>query len=121
MTAEFYQEYLTGDKARRQMFYVCNPNKFICCEYLINLHEARGDKIIVFSDSLFAQEYLAKKLMKPYINGATTQLERMNILNHFQKYDTINTVFISKIGDTAINLPAANVIVQISSHFGARL
>ena len=45
----------------------------------------------------------------------------MNILNHFQKYDVINTIFISKIGDTAINLPAANVIIQISSHFGARL
>ena len=83
MTAEFYQEYLTGDKNKKQMFYVCNPNKFIACEYLINLHEARGDKIIVFSDQLFAQEYLAKKLGKPFINGQTTQLERMNILNHF--------------------------------------
>ena len=65
------------------MFYVCNPNKFIICEYLINLHEARGDKIIVFSDNLFAQEWLATKLKKPYINGNTNQLERLNILNHF--------------------------------------
>lgn len=102
------------------MFYVCNPNKFIACEYLINLHEARGDKIIVFSDNLFAQEWLAKALKKPYINGNTNQLERMNILSYFQKYDTINTIFVSKIGDTSIDLPSANVIIQISSHFGSR-
>ena len=53
------------------MFYVCNPNKFIACEYLIQLHEARGDKIIVFSDNLDAQEILAKALKRPFINGKT--------------------------------------------------
>ena len=51
MTPDFYKEYLKqGDKIKKQMFYVCNPNKFIACEYLVDLHEARGDKIIVFSD-----------------------------------------------------------------------
>jgi DNA excision repair protein ERCC-3 len=66
MTAEFYEAYLkkSGPKLERQkssletassknlkqMYYVCNPNKFIACEFLVQLHEARGDKIIVFSD-----------------------------------------------------------------------
>ena len=31
-----------------------------------------------------------------------------------------NTIFISKIGDNSIDLPDANVLIQISSHFGAR-
>lgn len=44
----------------------------------------------------------------------------MNILSYFQKYDTINTIFVSKIGDTSIDLPAANVVIQISSHFASR-
>ena len=35
----------------------------------------------------------------------------MNILSYFQKYDTINTIFVSKIGDTSIDLPSANVII----------
>ena len=65
------------------MFYVCNPNKFIACEYLIRLHEARGDKIIVFSDQLFAQRQLAEALRRPYINGMTGQQERMEILTRF--------------------------------------
>ena len=54
MTPEFYQEYLTGAKDKKSMFYVCNPNKFMAAEYLIKLHEARGDKTIVFSDNIFA-------------------------------------------------------------------
>ena len=44
----------------------------------------------------------------------------MNILSYFQKYDEIKTIFLSKIGDTSIDLPSANVIIQISSHFGSR-
>ena len=120
MTPKFYSEYLTRAREQKKLFYVCNPNKFIACEFLINLHEARGDKIIVFSDNLFAQEQLAKQLMKPYINGRTNQLERMNILSAFQKYDTLNTIFVSKIGDTSIDLPSANVIIQISSHYGSQ-
>ena len=33
-----------------------NPNKFQACQFLINYHEERGDKIIVFSDNVFALE-----------------------------------------------------------------
>lgn len=49
-----------------------NPNKFRACEFLINYHErARGDKIIVFADNLFALTEYAMKLRKPMIYGAT--------------------------------------------------
>ena len=34
--------------------------------------------------------------------------------------DPYNTIFISKVGDTSIDLPEASVIIQIASHFGAR-
>jgi DNA excision repair protein ERCC-3 len=54
MTAEFYKEYLSAKPRMKPILYVNNPNKFLACQYLINLHEARGDKIIVFSDNLFA-------------------------------------------------------------------
>ena len=32
----------------------------------------------------------------------------------------MNTLFISKVGDTSIDLPDVNVIIQISSHFSSR-
>ena len=32
----------------------------------------------------------------------------------------INTVFLSKVGDNSIDIPEANVLIQISSHAGSR-
>ena len=48
MTAEFYREYLRADAALKRMLYVMNPNKFQHCQYLIEYHGGRGDKVIVF-------------------------------------------------------------------------
>lgn len=64
MTPEFYKEYL-GTRTRKQLLlYVTNPNKFRACEYLIKYHERRNDKIIVFSDNVFALKKYAVKMNK---------------------------------------------------------
>jgi DNA excision repair protein ERCC-3 len=39
-----------------------NPHKFRACQELIQQHEDRGDKILVFSDNIFALITYAKKL-----------------------------------------------------------
>jgi DNA excision repair protein ERCC-3 len=41
-------------------------------------------------------------------------------LQQFRFNPALNTIFISKIGDTSIDLPEANCLIQISSHFGSR-
>lgn len=38
------------------LLYCMNPKKFQACQFLIRYHEDRGDKIIVFSDNVFALE-----------------------------------------------------------------
>jgi len=122
MTPEFFQEYVTvvNDKNRRVILCVMNPNKFRACQFLIRYHERRNDKVIVFSDSMFALETYAKKLDKPYICGKTAQSERIQILQNFQHNPRINTIFVSKVADTSFDLPDANVLIQISSHGGSR-
>jgi DNA excision repair protein ERCC-3 len=54
MTSEFYAEYLKQDVRKRMLLYFMNPEKFQACQFLINYHEKRGDKIIVFSDNVYA-------------------------------------------------------------------
>lgn len=122
MTKEFFAEYLKKENSKkRQALYVMNPNKFRACEFLINYHErARGDKIIVFADNLFALTEYAMKLRKPMIYGATSHVERTKILQAFKTSKDVNTVFLSKVGDNSIDIPEANVIIQISSHAGSR-
>ena len=95
-----------------------NPKKFQACQFLIKFHEERGDKIIVFSDNVYALEVrcgvkhlwvvltlhtvelkaYAKKLGKPYIHGGTGQVERMRVLQWFQHDSNVNTIFLSKVG-----------------------
>ena len=123
MTKEFYAEYLKpGNSGRRQALYVMNPNKFRAAEYLIQYHESaeRRDKIIVFSDNLFALEQYAKKMGKYMIYGATSHKERSALLHAFKTSSEVNTLFLSKVGDNSIDIPEANVIIQISSHAGSR-
>ncbi|KIK96462.1 hypothetical protein PAXRUDRAFT_825918 [Paxillus rubicundulus Ve08.2h10] len=120
MTPEFYREYLREQSRKQMLLYCMNPKKFQACQFLIKFHEARGDKIIVFSDNVFALEAYAKKLGKPYIHGGTGQVERMRVLQWFQHDSNVNTIFLSKVGDTSIDLPEATCLIQISSHFGSR-
>lgn len=97
-----------------------NPNKFRATQFLIRYHERRNDKIIVFSDNVFALKHYAQKLGKPFIYGPTSQQERLQILQNFKFNPKINTVFVSKVADTSFDLPEANVLIQISSHGGSR-
>ncbi|KAJ7944948.1 DNA repair helicase XPB1 [Quillaja saponaria] len=122
MTKEFFAEYLKKENSKKkQALYVMNPNKFRACEFLIRFHEQqRGDKIIVFADNLFALTEYAMKLRKPMIYGATSHVERTKILQAFKTSRDVNTVFLSKVGDNSIDIPEANVIIQISSHAGSR-
>ncbi|TFY57481.1 hypothetical protein EVJ58_g6996 [Rhodofomes roseus] len=96
MTPEFYREYLREQSRKRMLLYCMNPRKFQACQFLIKYHEDRGDKIIVFSDNVFALEAYAKKLGKLYIHGGTGQVERMRILQWFQHSPDVNTIFLSK-------------------------
>lgn len=120
MTPEFYRDYLLCRTSKKLLLYVMNPNKFRACQFLIRYHERRSDKIIVFSDNVFALKHYAIKMGKPYIYGPTTQGERMQILQNFKFNPKVNTIFVSKVADTSFDLPEANVLVQISSHGGSR-
>nr|CAG4642321.1 EOG090X01LU [Evadne anonyx] len=120
MSPEFYREYLACKSAKKMLLFVMNPNKFRACQFLIRYHEKRNDKIIVFSDNVFALKEYAMKMNKPFIYGPTSQSERLQILQNFKLNPKVNTIFVSKVADTSFDLPDANVLIQISSHGGSR-
>lgn len=120
MPTEFYDEYLRAPTRKKNLLYIMNPRKFQACQYLINYHESRGDKIIVFSDNVYALKAYALKLGKAFIYGNTGQAERLEVLENFQHNPRVNTLFLSKIGDTSLDLPEATCLIQISSHYGSR-
>lgn len=121
MTDIFYREYKKqASHWKKSQLYLANPEKFFALQYLIRYHETRKDKILVFSDNIFILTKYAKLLNKMCIHGKISHDERIKVLDYFQKDDKYNVLFISKIGDTSIDLPDANVLIQISSHYGSR-
>jgi DNA excision repair protein ERCC-3 len=121
MTTEFYREYLIAPTPqKRTLLFTMNPRKFQACQFLIDYHEKRGDKVIVFSDNVYALHKYAYRMQKAMIFGGTPQAERLRILENFQHNPAINTIFLSKIGDTSLDLPEATCLIQISSHYGSR-
>ncbi|KAF5533834.1 DNA excision repair ERCC-3 [Fusarium mexicanum] len=120
MPTVFYDQYLKVSSRMKRTLAAINPSKFQACQFLINYHEARGDKIIVFSDELYSLKMYAYKLKRYLIYGETSQEERLRVLDHFRHNPEVNTLFLSKIGDTSLDLPEATCLIQISSQFGSR-
>lgn len=121
MTEVFMREYLREHTSQEaQLLSALNPTKVGCCEYLVRLHEMRGDKIIIFTDYNKTIDVYHRVLRRPFISGATKQGDRLKLLDAFKTGSTLNTLIVSRVGDTSIDLPDANVIIQVSSHFGSR-
>ena len=130
MTKEFYAEYIRGcitgstNGRVQRLLYVMNPTKVRTCEYLVRYHVKRGDKIIIFSDDVPALILYCQGLQNvyqiPYIFGSTPEHERRKWLQTFKSSPECNCIGLSKVGDTALDIPEANVIIQVSSQFGAR-
>ncbi|GJM93508.1 hypothetical protein PR202_ga10070 [Eleusine coracana subsp. coracana] len=59
-------------------------------------------------------------LIGPKLYEANCHAERTRILYQFKNSPEVNTIFLSKVGDNSIDIPEANVIIQISSHAGSR-
>ena len=138
MTKEFFSEYLklqdyregkiarTKKNSRRQparlqqRLYCLNPNKMLICHYLVQQHRAKGHKILIFADDIKTLKYYNQILGYPMIFGGSSQEERLRCINTFKLSSTSEVLLISKIGDTSIDLPECNVVMQISSHGGSR-
>jgi len=129
MTKEFFAEYIRlgmGANTRTQrLLYILNPRKFRACEYLVKYHSKRGDKIIIFSDDVPALKLYCEALDEgefrvPYIYGETPEDIRRRYLTAFKTTSLMSCIGLSQVGDTALDLPEANVIIQVSSHFGGR-
>ena len=78
MTAEFFRKYCDSNYSnKKQVLYCMNPNKFMACQFLMQFHEQqRKDKVIVFSDNIFALREYATALRRPLIYGDTSHAER---------------------------------------------
>jgi DNA excision repair protein ERCC-3 len=94
-----------------------NPAKLPVVEQLIERH--KGAHVLVIGQYLDQLHALARHLQAPLITGKTPTAERERLYAGF-KSGAIPLLVVSKVGNFAIDLPDANVAIQISGTFGSR-
>ncbi len=62
----------------------------------------------------------ARALKRPYLFGKHSNGARNEWFQRFRYSPSCMTLFVSKIGDNSIDLPGANVLIQITFMFGSR-
>ncbi|MCY0886740.1 MAG: DEAD/DEAH box helicase, partial [Firmicutes bacterium] len=94
-----------------------NPVKTRVVEQLVQEHA--GDHILVIGQYLDQLKTLARRLQAPLITGETPARERERLYAAFRRGE-IPVLVVSKVANFAIDLPDANVAVQVSGTFGSR-
>jgi DNA excision repair protein ERCC-3 len=76
-------------------------------------------RVLVIGQYLTQLRALAKRFGLPLITGATPTAEREDLYNKFRSGE-VRHLILSKVGNFAIDLPDANVLIQVSGTFGSR-
>ncbi len=103
----------------RQKFRIAseNPRKLEVVKGLVERH--RGDLVLVIGQYLDQLRLLQRELGVPMITGKTLSREREDLYGKFRRGE-IPVLIVSKVGNFAVDLPDANIAIQVSGTFGSR-
>jgi len=94
-----------------------NPAKEALVRHLLARH--RGDSVLVIGQYIRQLEQLAGETGIPLITGSTPNDERDRLYEDFRT-GRVKELIVSKVANFAVDLPDANVAIQVSGTFGSR-
>jgi DNA excision repair protein ERCC-3 len=109
--------YATADKREKFRIASENPRKMDTLKRLLARHE--GELVLVIGQYLRQLREIARLVRAPLITGRTPNDERADLYGKFRRGE-IRVLIVSKVGNFAIDLPDASVLVQVSGTFGSR-
>ena len=117
MSAGRRMEYALAD--RRSQFRIAaeNPAKMARLRELLASHSE--GRILIMGEYLTQVEAIAREIGAPLITGKTPQSQRELIYGSFRRNE-LRCLVLSKVGNFAIDLPDADVLIQVSGAFGSR-
>ena len=110
-------EYALEDNRTKFRIASENEEKIAVVQRLVARHEK--DQVLVIGQYLDQLDMLAKVLKAPLITGKTPNAVRTELYDKFRD-GRVKLLLISKVGNFAIDLPDANVLVQVSGTYGSR-
>ena len=111
------QQYELAETRHKIRLAAENPLKMAVIQDLLERHA--DDKILIIGMYLDQLETAAKLFKAPLITGKTKNDERDRLYGAFRE-GKINVLTVSKVANFSINLPDANVAIQVSGTFGSR-
>jgi DNA excision repair protein ERCC-3 len=94
-----------------------NPLKLHVIEHLLEKHP--HSHVLIIGQYIDQLNHLARHLKVPLITGKTPNAERNELYESFRA-GRVPVLLVSKVGNFAVDLPEANVAIQVSGTFGSR-
>jgi DNA excision repair protein ERCC-3 len=94
-----------------------NPAKDDLVAHLLERYS--GSRVLIIGQYLKQLRHLKKRFGLPLITGQSPVDEREELYNKFRRGE-ISQLILSKVGNFALDLPDANVLIQVSGTFGSR-
>jgi DNA excision repair protein ERCC-3 len=94
-----------------------NPAKDDVVARLLDVYP--GKRVLIIGQYLKQLRQLRKRFQIPLITGQTPNSEREELYNKF-RHGELRHLILSKVGNFALDLPDANVLIQVSGTFGSR-
>ena len=118
----FLAKYLTSSYHAQREIGAYNPYKLWVTQALIEFHQNQTPpaKVIVFCDSVAASVHYARRLGIPVMSGETPEAERANLVSYFKDSPRVNAIVFTRVGDVALDIPEASVIIQVTGLGGSR-
>jgi len=111
-----YQYSIAKDRER---FRIASENerKVDYVKRILSHHD--GASVLIIGQYISQLEELARIFRFPLITGATPVSERESLYGRFKRGE-IKTLIVSKVANFSIDLPDANIAIQVSGTFGSR-
>jgi len=114
---ELRLKYALADPREKYKLAATNPAKLDVIAKLLDEHE--GDQVLVIGQYLDQLDAISEMFEAPIITGRTKQEERDVLYEDFRSGE-VPVLVVSKVANFAVDLPDANVAVQVSGTFGSR-
>jgi len=111
-------DYAVADQRKKFRLGAENPRKLLIIRRILE-HHREGGRILVIGQYLDQLRKVQDELKVPLITGKTPNADREELYGMFRSGD-LPLLLVSKVGNFAVDLPGANVLIQISGTFGSR-
>jgi DNA excision repair protein ERCC-3 len=117
MTEDEQLNYAIAEEREKYRLAAESPAKLTITRHLAQRH--KDDQVLIIGQYIEQLKILAEELEAPLLTGRTSNKQREKLYDQFRRGE-LKRLVVSKVANFAIDLPDANVAIQVSGTFGSR-